>query len=88
MFNYPLSLRNVEDLLFGRGIDICHETARLWWTRFGPMLAGEIPESRCGPTRTGNGALRWRRKFGQLAKVGSPSLKDELMTGKRKRKRY
>ena len=27
---YPLSLRNVEDLLFERGIDICHETVRLW----------------------------------------------------------
>ena len=26
---YPLSLRNVEDLLFARGIDICHETVRL-----------------------------------------------------------
>ena len=25
---YPLSLRQVEDLLFERGIDICHETAR------------------------------------------------------------
>jgi transposase-like protein len=23
---FPLSLRNVEDLLFERGIDICHET--------------------------------------------------------------
>jgi putative transposase len=22
---YPLSLRNVEDLLFERGVDICHE---------------------------------------------------------------
>ncbi len=29
---FPLSLRNVEDLLFERGIDICHETVRLWWT--------------------------------------------------------
>ena len=28
--HYPLSLRNVEDLLFERGIDICHETVRLW----------------------------------------------------------
>ena len=27
---YPLSLRNVEDLLAERGIDICHETVRLW----------------------------------------------------------
>ena len=26
---FPLSLRNVEDLLAERGIDICHETARL-----------------------------------------------------------
>ena len=29
-----MSLRNVEDLLFERGIDICHETVRLWWDRF------------------------------------------------------
>ena len=27
---FPLSLRNVEDLLFERGIDICHETVRFW----------------------------------------------------------
>jgi hypothetical protein len=32
---YPLSLRKVKDLLFERGIDICHETVRLWWNRFG-----------------------------------------------------
>ena len=36
---YPLSLRQVEDLLFERGIDICHETVRFWWNRFGPMFA-------------------------------------------------
>jgi putative transposase len=39
---YPLSLRNVEDLLIERGIDVCHETVRLWWNRFGPMFAAEI----------------------------------------------
>jgi len=39
---FPLSLRNVEDLLSERGIDLCHETVRLWWNRFGPMLAGDI----------------------------------------------
>jgi putative transposase len=39
---YPLSLRNVEDLLFERGIDFCHETVRRWWNRFGPMFAAEI----------------------------------------------
>ena len=26
---YPLSLRQVEDILFERGIDICHETVRV-----------------------------------------------------------
>ena len=43
---YPLSLRNVENLLHERGIDICHETVRLWWTRFGPMFANEIRKRR------------------------------------------
>ena len=43
---YPLSLRNVEDLLFERGIDICHETVRLWWNRFGSMFAAEIHRKR------------------------------------------
>jgi transposase-like protein len=28
---YPLSLHQVEYLLLGRGIDICHETVRFWW---------------------------------------------------------
>ena len=36
---FTLSLRNIEDLLFARGIDICHETVRYWWNRFGPMFA-------------------------------------------------
>ena len=43
---FPLSLRYVEDLLFARGIDICHETMRLWWNRFGPMFAGEMCRNR------------------------------------------
>ena len=43
---YPLSLRHVEDLLFGPGIDICHETVRFWWSRFGPMLAATIRKQR------------------------------------------
>ena len=43
---YPLSLRQVEDLLFERGIDICHETVRFWWNRFGPMFAAEIKRKR------------------------------------------
>jgi putative transposase len=43
---YPLSLRQVEDLLFERSIDNCHETVRFWWNRFGPMFAAEIRKRR------------------------------------------
>ncbi len=43
---FPLSLRNVEDLLFERGIDICHETVRLWSNRFGPLIAADIRHQR------------------------------------------
>jgi putative transposase len=49
---YPLSLRNVEDLLAERGIDICHETVRHWWNRFGPMFAAEIRKKRIHATRS------------------------------------
>ena len=43
---FPLSLRNVEDLLHERGIDVSHEAVRFWWHRFGPMFASEIQKRR------------------------------------------
>jgi putative transposase len=43
---YHLSLRQVEDLLSERGIDICHETVRFWWNWFGPMFAAGIRKRR------------------------------------------
>jgi putative transposase len=54
---FPLSLWNVEDLLFERGIDICHETVRLWWNRFGPMFAADIKRQRISRMR---GYRQWR----------------------------
>jgi putative transposase len=54
---YPLSLRNVENLLFERGIDICHETVRLWWNRFGPLFAADIRRQRVSRMR---GFRHWR----------------------------
>ena len=54
---FPLSLRNVEDLLFERGIDICHETVRLWWNRFGPLFAGDIRRRRVSRM---HGFRHWR----------------------------
>jgi putative transposase len=43
---FPLSLRQVEDLLSERGVDICHETVRFWWNRFGPLFTAEIRKRR------------------------------------------
>ena len=54
---FPLSLRNVEDLLFERGIDICHETVRQWWNRFGPMFADYIRRQRVSRMR---GIRHWQ----------------------------
>jgi putative transposase len=50
---FPLSLRNVEDLLHERGIDISHESVRFWWQRFGPMFAAEIRRKRADRFRSG-----------------------------------
>jgi len=54
---FPLSLRNVEDLLAERGVDICHETVRFWWNRFGPMFAADIKRQRISRMR---GYPQWR----------------------------
>ncbi len=54
---FPLSLRQVEDLLNERGIDICHETVRAWWNRFGPMFAAEIRKKRSASMRA---QIQWR----------------------------
>ena len=48
---FPLSLRNVEDLLHERGIEISHETVRYWWNRFSPIYAAHIHKGLAGFVR-------------------------------------
>ena len=55
---FPLSLRNVEDLLHERGIDISHEAVRFWWNRFGPMFAAESRRNRASRMRA-HSNWRW-----------------------------
>jgi hypothetical protein len=43
---FPLALRNVEDMLHERGVDVSHETVRYWWNRFGPLFAADIRKKR------------------------------------------
>ena len=65
---FPLSLRNVEDLLFERGIDICHETVRFWWNRFGPLFAADIRRQRVSRMR---GFRHWNWHLDEMyVKIG------------------
>jgi putative transposase len=54
---FPLSLRNVEYLLFEDGIDICHETVRPWWDTFGELFASQIRRQRASRMK---GFRHWR----------------------------
>jgi putative transposase len=58
---FPLSLRNVEDLLHERGIEVSHETVRFWLQRFGPMFAAEIRRKRVGQMRSSGWRWHWTR---------------------------
>lgn len=49
---FTLSLRDVEDLLAERGIDVTYETIRCWVDRFGPQIASQIRRTRSKPTAT------------------------------------
>ena len=46
---FPLSLRQVEDILHERGIDICHETIRYWWNKFGTLFAKDMKKKSSNP---------------------------------------
>ncbi len=47
----------MEDLLFERGIDLCHETVSFWWNRFGPLFASDIRRQRVSRMK---GVTHWR----------------------------
>ena len=48
---FPLSLRNFEDLLHERGIDVSEETMRYWWNRFSPIFNSHIHNGLAGFVR-------------------------------------
>jgi len=47
-FRFPLSLRMVEDLLAARGINVSHQTVRLWAEKFGRHFANDIRKRSVG----------------------------------------
>ena len=84
VIRYPLSLRQVEDILFERCIDICHETVHCWWNRFGPMFAGEIRRRRA----EGRNWSNWRWHLDEVFATKRRDRRAVLKFLKRTMKRY
>ncbi len=45
-YRFPLSFRDVEELLAARGVSVSYEAIRLWSTKFGPGFAEELRRIR------------------------------------------
>ena len=62
---FSLSLRNADDFLFERGIDLCQETLCFWRNRFGLMWAGRIRRPH-SPAAGGRKFRYWRWQPGEI----------------------
>ena len=51
-FRFPLSFRDVEEMLAERGIDVSYETIRRWILKFGPAIAANVRSRRVQPSET------------------------------------
>ena len=49
-FRFTLSLRDVEELLAQRGIEVSYETIRCWTIKFGPQIARNLKRRRPAPS--------------------------------------
>ncbi|MHC3455103.1 IS6 family transposase, partial [Streptomyces prasinus] len=48
-FRFPLSLREVEELMLQRGVLVSHETVRRWCAKFGQAYANGLRRRRPSP---------------------------------------
>ena len=48
-YRFTLSLRDVEELLAERGIEVTYETIRQWGIQFGPAIARDLRSRRPRP---------------------------------------
>lgn len=49
-FRFTLSIRDVEELLAQRGVELSRETVRCWVIKFGPLIAANLRRERARPT--------------------------------------
>jgi putative transposase len=50
-YRFTLGMRDVEELLAERGIDVTYETVRCWANKFGPVpwLSGQTSQAKLTP---------------------------------------
>jgi putative transposase len=51
-FRFQLSLRDIEELLFERGVAVSYETIRRWCDKFGQQFAHRVKQVRSAPGTT------------------------------------
>jgi len=51
-FRFQLSLRDIEELLFERGVTVSYETIRRWCNKFGAGFARRVKAARRKPGST------------------------------------
>jgi putative transposase len=49
-FRFTLSLRDVEEMLAQRGIEVSYETIRCWTIKFGPKIAANLKRRKAPPS--------------------------------------
>lgn len=49
-FRFTLSIRDVEELLAQRGIEVSRESVRCWVNKFGPLIAANLRRRLAAPT--------------------------------------
>ena len=48
-YRFPLSYRDVEEMLLARGIEVTHEAIRQWCLKFGQDYANQLKHRRAQP---------------------------------------
>ena len=67
-FRFALSVRDVEELLAQRGIEVSREAIRCWVIKFGPLIAANLRRRRCAPSG------RWHLDEMVVKIGGAPSM--------------
>ena len=91
-FRFPLSYRDVEDLLAERGIDVPYETVRRWALKFGQAYARRLqdnaPSTRCpvAPQIEVFVSIAGKRMYPWRAVDGEGEVLDILVQSRRNKK--